>query len=275
MKLSVEQVEDFYQKHPNNSTKNFLKNHMKPVLRLLSLCLDETDDVVECLQNPKEVAQKVMDTYENPNSAKFYFQALLFLIDNYPGLAKHVNREKYKTYWEGSKIVKAEHDQRTPKPDNIDYSVIAAAVEEEYGKDSEEALFINLYYEMPMRLDYHDLYVDDPDKANYIDTTKKKIIVNEYNKTSKKYGPKKYSLSAKLIKQIMNQKKEKQKLFSFFTKSTQGKKIKEMLKNAGIDGTMNTLRHSRHSVEMSPDERVELAGRSGHAPTTSVSYIRN
>ena len=274
MKLSVEQVEQFYQNHENNTTPNFLKNHMKPVIRILDICLEDTEDVVECLKKPKEVKKKITDIYDNPNTQKFYFQSILFLIDQYPDLAKNVNRAEYKKYWEESKVLKAENDKNAPTIANIDFVVIAAAVEEEYGTDSEEALFVNLYYEMPMRLDFHDLYVDDSEQKNYIDTNKKRIIVNEYSKTSKKYGQKNYTLSTKLIKQIIKQNKTNNKLFTFFTKSNQGKKIKEMLHFAGIDGTLNTLRHSRHSVEMTSAERVDIAARSGHAPETSLTYIR-
>ena len=48
--ISVEEVENFFENHPNNTSPNFIKNHASPVLRLLHDCLDVKNDIVTCLK---------------------------------------------------------------------------------------------------------------------------------------------------------------------------------------------------------------------------------
>lgn len=276
MKLTIGQVKTFYENHPNNTTNNFKKNHQGPVLRILDRCLEGSGngDVVACMKKPDEVAKKIMDKYDNPNTQKFYFQALLFLIDEYPQLKAQLNRERYFNFWQGSKIVKQEHDEGKPKIDGIDYNEIKEKVYKKFGEDSSEALFIDFYEEVPLRLDYHDIRVDMPDEAKNLNTETGVLTLKKYNKTKEKYGDKTITLSTELLNKIKKQLGDKTYVF-YFSKTTQGQKIGKILKEAGIENaTMNTLRHSVHTKEMSTEERVEMARRSGHAPATSLAYRR-
>ena len=276
MKLSINQVENFYENHPNNTTKNFKKNHQGPVLRILNSCLEGKGDadVVTCMKDPDAVAKKIMDKYDNPNTQKFYFQALLFLIDEYPHLKNQLNRERYFNFWQGSKIVKQEHDEGKPKIDGVDYEDIKEKVSKKFGEDSPEALFIDFYEEVPLRLDYHDIRIDMPEASKNLNMSTGVLTLKDYNKTKDKYGDKDITLSSGLLNKIKKQLGEKTYLF-YFSKTTQGQKIGKILKEAGVEnGTMNTLRHSVHSKPMSTEDRVEMARRSGHAPTTSLSYRR-
>ena len=274
MPLTIEKVKNFYDNHPNNTTPNFLKNHQAPVLRILALCLDETGDVLECLKDPEGVVQTIMNKYSNPNTIKYYLQSLLFLVDEYPGLAKRVPRDKYYDYWLGSKVYKKEEDETTLKPPNIEYQDIQEKVNETFGENSIESLFIDFYEEAPLRLDFHDIRINDENASNNLDLETRILKMDEYNKTQKKYGTKKIKLSKSLVEKIKNIRGTSGKVFPF-SKTTQGAKIKKMLEEAGFKGaTMNTLRHSVQSKDMSPLERVEIARRAGNAPTTSVDYKR-
>ena len=272
MKISLAKVQKFFDNHPNNQTKNFKQNHEKPIIRILQLCLGIEDDVIKCLKDPEAVAKKILDKYTNTNTVKFYFQALLFLIDNYPGLDAKIGRGQYYDYWLGSKVMKAEEDLAKPPIDNIDYDDIKEKVNDQFGLESEESLFIDFYEQAPLRLDFHDIYVNDKTKSNNLDLKTKKLTMKVYNKTSDKYGDKIIPLTQGLIDKV-GRFKTSGKLFSF-SRTTQGAKIKRILQESGIDGSMNTLRHSVHSKDMTPAERVELARRSGHAPETSVMYKR-
>jgi glycerophosphoryl diester phosphodiesterase len=283
MKISVEQAKDFFDKHPNNTTKNFLKNHQAPLLRTLNLCLEEKDDVSACLSDTEAVIKKITDAYQNPNSRKYYLQSVLFFVDGYPGLANHVDRKKYFDAWSASKVVTYETEQEKPKKENIDYEEIEQKVQKKYGVNSQEALFIDFYKEVPVRLDFYDIHVynktkdlpeDLPDK--YLNLETRRMFFKKYNKTNNKYGDKEIYLSQDLVDKIKYNLKHnpRDNLFRFKNKDP-GSAIKTLLNKAGIkNATMNTLRHSVHSQKLTAEERVELARRSGHSVETSVSYKR-
>jgi len=283
MKISVEQAKDFFDKHPNNTTKNFLKNHQAPFLRTLNLCLQENDDIVTCLSDAPAVIKKITDAYENPNTRKYYLQSVLFFVDGYPGLANHIDRKKYFDAWSASKVVKLEYEEDKPKKENIDYEEIEKKVQKKYGINSQEALFIDFYKEVPVRLDFYDISVfnktkdlpaDLPDK--YLNLETRRMFFKKYNKTNNKFGDKEIYLSQELVDKIKYNLKHNPRdtLFRFRNKEP-GAAIKTLLNKAGIkNATMNTLRHSVHSQKLTPEARVEMARRSGHSIQTSISYKR-
>lgn len=276
-------LKTFYEKHPQNTTANFLKNHYAPVRRLLKDCLEvEEDDFAMCLKPVDSVIKKVKATYKNPNTLKFYLQALLFLIDEYPGLAEKVNRQKYYDAWEASKVVKAEFDEQKPVKGQVSIDEIQEKVDEEFGDSSIESLYISVYREAPVRLDYQDIKVYGTmkqvpkDEPKYLVLQSKKLVMNEYNKTSKKYGTKEVKLSDEVMEKVKQslKKNPRDQLF-VFSNSNPTKAISNILRKAGIEkGSLNTLRHAVSSEDRTPEERVKLARVAGHAPDTSVSYKR-
>jgi len=283
MKISIQDAKEFFEKHPNNTTPNFKKNHQAPVLRILKDCLDVKDDIVACLSNPREVIDKIKAKYQNPNTVKYYLQALLFFVDQYPELKQHVDRQKYFDFWQASKIIKAEEDKVVEPKQNIEYQDVQEKVYEKFGENSQEAIFIDFYKEAPVRLDFYDIHIykktkdlpqDLPDK--YLNLETGRLFMKNYKKTAKKYGDKEIYLSADLMDKIKYNLKHhpRDMLFQFRNKDPSSA-VKNLLKKAGFPkASMNDLRHSVHSQEMSAEERVEMARRSGHAPTTSVAYKR-
>lgn len=279
--ISVEQVEAFFENHPNNDDKNFLKNHAAPVLRLLHDCLDVKNDIITCIRPVDKVVQKVKQKYQNPNTIKYYLQSLLFLVDEYPGLKDKVNRQKYYDAWEASKVVKIEFDaEEKPKKTGPSIESIQDAVDKKFGADSIESLYIAIYRQAPVRLDYQDIKVFGSlnqvpeDTEKYLVLQSKKLIMHHYNKTDKKYGTKEIKLSPELMNKIKaSLKKQPRDQLFVFSNSNPTKAISNILRKAGIaGGSLNTLRHAVMSEEMTPEDRVKLARVAGHAPTTSVDY---
>ena len=280
--VTIEDIEAFYDNHENNTGPNFLKNHQKPVLRLLSDCLEIKNDITPCLKPVDKVVQKIKAKYPNPNTRKFYLQALLFLVDSYPGLADKVNRQKYYDAWEASKVLKAEKDAKAPEIPNVDITEIQTKVDEQFGEGSMESLYISLYREAPVRLDYQNIFVYGSlnqvpeDTEKYLVLQSKTLFMKSYNKTAKTYGTKEKKLSSELMTKIKaSLKKQPREQLFIFSNSNPSKAISNILRKSGIDGgSLNTLRHSVMSQDMSPEERVQLARVAGHAPTTSVAYKR-
>jgi len=282
MVITVEDVEAFYDNHPNNTGPNFLKNHQAPVLRLLSDCLEIKNNVDSCLKPVDSVVKRIKQKYSNPNTLKFYLQALLFLVDGYPGLADKVNRQKYFDAWQASKVVKAEADAKAPEIPDVNINEIQTAVDKQFGENSMESLYISLYRQAPVRLDYQNIMIfgtlnqvpEGTDK--YLVLQSKTLFMKSYNKTAKTYGTKEKKLSSELMNKVKaSLKKQPREQLFIFSNNNPSKAISNILRKSGIDGgSLNTLRHSVMSQDMSPEERVQLARVAGHAPTTSVAYKR-
>ena len=279
--VTIEDIEAFYDNHENNTGPNFLKNHKAPVLRLLSDCLEIKNDIVPCLKPVDSVVKRIKQKWSNPNTRKFYLQALLFLVDQYPGLADKVNRQKYYDSWLASKVVKAESDAKAPEVPNVQIDEIQNAVDEQFGENSIESLYISMYREAPVRLDYQNIFVYGSlnqvpeDTEKYLVLQSKTMFMRKYNKTNKKYGTKEAKLSPELMTKIKaSLKKQPREQLFIFSNNNPSKAISNILRKSGIDGSLNTLRHSVMSQDMSPEDRVELAKVAGHATTTSVAYKR-
>ena len=275
MPITQADIDNFYASHEKSGDKNWMKNHHAPVSRLLKECLDLNDDLVHCLKSPKKVIKQIKDKYENPNTVKFYLQALLFLIDNYPELADKVKREEYYDAWQASKVVKAEQDAEGPKISNIDIEEIDSAILKKFGKSSMEYLFIKWFREVPVRLDFFDVKIDDKSADKYLNTEKGEVVMTKYNKTDTHYGKKNIKLSDELMTMINAslEKLPRTDLF-VFANGNPSKAVTNILKGAGLKGSMNTIRHAVASVEMTPEDRVKLSKKMGHSPTTSVAYKR-
>lgn len=281
MPITIAQVERFYSGHEKAGDKNWWKNHVAPILRLLNDCLEVKDDLVRCLKPVDEVVELVKSRSENknPNTIKYYLQALLFLIDTYPSLKDKVPRDKYHKAWLDSKVSKIEFDEDKEPIDNIDINHIQEKIDEHYGEDSVESVFIKFYREVPLRLDFHDIYVygtlkkvpEDIDK--FLVLQNKKVYLKKYTKTADKYGEKQIKLSDDLIASIKASlaKKPRDRLFTF-SNSNLSKAISGMLRKAGVNATMNTLRHSVMSQE--DIDRPEMARRAGHSVETNMAYRR-
>jgi hypothetical protein len=273
--MSLQEINNFYESHEKAEDKNWLKNHQAPIKRLFDECLDIGDDIVHCLKSPKKVIKQIKDKYENPNTVKFYLQALLFLIDNYPGLADKVKRDQYYDAWQASKVVKAEQDSEGPKIPDVGLDVIDKAIVEKYGVDSMENLFIKWFMEVPTRLDFFDVKIDDKSADKYLNTEKGEVVMKKYNKTDDFYGKKNIKLSPELMVLIRKslEKLPRENLL-VFANGNPSKAVVNILKGAGLKGSMNTIRHAVASVQMSPEERVKLAKKMGHSAETSVKYKR-
>lgn len=285
MKISIQQAKEFFENHPQNTTPNFKKNHQAPVLRLLNDCLEVQDDIVDCLSDAREVIDKIKNKYKNHNTIKYYLQALLFFVDSFPNLRDFVNRDEIFKAWQASKLTMIEgEEERKKNIANIEYDDIKEKVYEKFGSNSQEALFIDFYEEVPLRLDFYDIKLfrntkdlpEDDVPPKYLNLETGRLFMKDYTKTKNKYGDKEVYLSKELMEKIKYNLKNKPREYLFkFKNKDPSAAIKTLLRQAGIiNASMNTLRHSVHTKTMTPEERIEMARRSGHAPETSLDYRR-
>jgi len=278
MKISQADAESFYDEKSAGKPSTFAKNYKNPLLRILKDCMVKTNNVVACLKKHKEVIDKIINKYENVNTRKVYLQALLWFIDNYEGLRTEVNREAYLRAWEQSKLDVME----TPNKEYNDLPTIDEVqnkIDDKYGKDSIQSLYISFFREVPMRLDYQNIKVyksttEVPEDAvKYIVYRTKKLIMKEYNKTSKKYGVAEYPLSDELITKIKNslEQKPRPELIQF-SNNNPTKAVANMLRGADMNLTLNSLRHIMSIGAITPADKVELAKKMGHSIQASRNY---
>lgn len=278
MKLTVSKLEEFFIAQAEGRPSSFLKNYKDPAIRILIKCMSEDDDAISCLKNHETIINNIMKTYENINTRKVYLQALLWLVDNYPNLAKKVNREAYLDAWESSKMAVVESPPHEYK-DLPTIDEVQTKVDATYGEDSIESLYIAFFREAPMRLDYKGILIYDnsgdvPDDAEkFIVLETKKLTMRKYHKTSKRYGVAEYHLSDELVAKIQEslQKYERQELI-IFSNSNPSKAIGQLLRAAGFDMTLNGLRHIMSGSAKTIEEKVEMARKMKHSPNTSKIY---
>ena len=280
--LTLENIETFYDNHPKNTTPLWKKNHFAPIKRLLVDCLDVKNDAIVCLRQYASVLQKIHDTYENGNTRRYYLRSLLFLLDEYPDLTKKVKKEPYLDAFNAAKVYTIEQTEEQPTIANVPFDEIRTKVAKAFGESSVELLLIDVYKELPLRLDLADIeiYYDtkrvpDPEPDKYITLRSKTVIMHTYNKSSEKYGKKEVKLSDELINKIRASLKLKPRDVLFSFPSSQGTYIGKILRTAGVPGgTLSTLRHSVSSIKRTPEERVKIAKVAGHSATMSLGYRR-
>jgi len=268
--ISQLDIEKFYSEKSQDKPKTFFQNYADPVIRTLKSCLGTKKDVIKCLKNPEVVFKDIYARSENVNTRKVYLQAILWLIDNYPEMKTKVPREKYFDEWSKAKLLTAEAEPKTYEM--IPSVDIQKAVDEKFGEDSQESLFLSFFREIPMRLDYQNIMFEPGEK--FLDLQKGEITFTTWSKTSKNKEPKIIKLSTGLLKKINESLKNdpRDQLF-VFSNSNPTKAVGNILKGAGFQMTMNGLRHilANEDVETT-DQKVEKANIMGHSPATGSKY---
>ena len=273
-------VEEWYATTSQDKPKTWLTNYYHPFRRVMETCMKDNNDIVKCMKDFDYVRNDIENKSQNYNTLKVYAQAVLFFIDHYPGMTEKLKdvRESYKEFWEELKLLVAENPKEYKDLPSLED--ITTAVDEKYGKDSIEALFIAFYKEVPMRLDFQNIKVYGTanqvaeDQKKYVVYQSKKFIAEEYNKTSGKYGPAEYKLSNELIQKIKDslKKQPRDELFVFSNKNPT-KAITNLFTGAGLKGiSMNSLRHLMSQTAETPQEKVELAKKMKHTVQASKNY---
>lgn len=279
-KLTPATVETWYASESEEKPTTWLQNYYHPFRRLLSMCTTKTGDVVKCLRDFDKVKTNIQEKSGNYNTQKVYAQSALFFIDHYPGMQDRLKdvREKYKDFWEELKLLVNENPKEYKDLPTLDE--ITKAIDEKYGSESMESLYIAFYKEAPMRNDFQDIRVYGSqnqvptDAKKYIVYQSKKFIAEDYNKTSKKYGPAEYKLSPELIDKIKAslKKQPRDQLFVFSNKNP-SRAIINIFKGAGMPQvTMNGLRHLMSNTAETVQDKIEMSKKMKHSVNASKNY---
>ena len=279
-KITQATLDAFWETDGESKGSHYETNYVNPVKRILG----DTKDIKKTLMDFENVKKSI---YERPgatnkNTHKFYLQALLYLIDRVPIVSKEV-REKYHDEWlrlkteltlEGSK---KEYDE-------IDLNELQAKLDDHYGETSQEAIFLQFFRAVPLRLDFMGIRVfetkpkETPDTQKYLVLDEKKVYMISYNKTSKKFGSQDntYDLTEGLIKSIKASldKDPRNELF-MFSNSNPTKAVKNIFSKIGHDINMNALRHNiaNEVKDGTPEEKIELAKKMKHGVMAGEKYI--
>lgn len=273
-------VEQWYATTSDDKPRTWTQNYYHPFRRIMETCMKDINDIVKCLKDSTSIINDIENKSSNYNTQKVYAQSVVYFIDHYPGMTEKLKdvREAYKTFWEELKLLVAENPKEYNDLPSLEE--ITSKVNEKYGTDSIEALYIAFYKEAPMRLDFQNIKVYG--SANQVNEGQKKFVVyqskkfvaTEYNKTSKKYGTSEYKLSNELIDKIKAslKKKPRDELFVFSNKNPT-KAITNLFKGAGFFNiSLNSLRHIMSNTAETPTEKIELAKKMGHSVNASKNY---
>ena len=244
-------------------------NAMKLLLQLIGTDMP--------LNNPEEVIAKINTSLKRDgkpysNSTKEgLLQLILVYLKLYGGIDVD---QKYNDAWLTYKI-------REPKPEKPveNFTTYLQKIKTQYGVDSKEFLLASYYNELTLRDDFGLKIVDTDSEGNYLLVSPEKIeiVINTYK--TDRYGTIRHKMTKpleKLTRAYMTKNNLKigdllfgaDKLSSFIVK---------MNRDAGFDGGINYLRHSKISTvfpDMTPEQKVALSKVMKHSPVVQKKYVR-
>lgn len=239
------------------------------------------DDVANCCNT--KVADYIYETYDNVGTRQAVFLSFLKAIDTYPDLQDAINpfvRHRIYEGYEASKLQARERaiqTQLTEKVERMDS--IVAKIEKHFDPLSDEVLLINMYDEIALRKDFDDIKLvsQDPDETElrWINVRTGELVIKDFNKTNKRYGEVRHTLSAKMLQKIKQVYAQREYLLTLKTE-TLFKKMKSVVPKIGSQ----LLRKSKVSTEtegaklLDPDVRHTLWTQMKHSPETQLTYRR-
>lgn len=282
MKLSQDQINDWLNANCSANTATNYRQRINPTIRELN-----EDNLVPEIKS-KKVLQVIVDKYTSPSTIKGAAQVFLKLIAQYPGLKEEVGEKVYEVYrkffMEANNEMSNGYIQKAivhDKKDDIErFSKIKEMVYKAFPDGSDERLYMDFYEIAPVRDDFGELHIvekvaetKDKEKNYYVVSTHK-LIINEYKK-AERHGQLVYKLPKKVWSKIDT---SKPLVFNHGKQLTHW--VSKMLKTIGVEGAINTLRHSYLSEQLDgenikdPKIRRELFERMAHSASTQLQYLR-
>ena len=277
----------------NEITQLTHKQRMKIFFQLTEIDNMEEDlvdyeKITNCIENGT-YGKKIKKLYK-VNSKKNLMESLLFSLDKCDIILDIEIRTKYQDYYEKLKIISSDElqIQKTSKMNSVmHFDEYRNKILEKYGENSKEFLIVKLYENCCCRDDYGKMkIVDTMEKTtlnksqNYLvlNSTECNICIQNY-KTSKNKEPIYVSLlndTRILLENYIKNNNIKDVLFSSKRLSPF---VTKMNKTININGGINYIRHSvvsstLNTIDITPNERLQLSKKLLHSPITSLNYIR-
>lgn len=282
LKISQDDINDWIKANCAPSTATNYRQRINPTIKELN-----EENLVPEIKS-KKVLEVIMKKYSSPSTIKGATQVFLKLIAEYPGLKDEVGEKVYEAYRKFFAEANSEmsngyiqkaivHDEK----DKIEsFSKIKEMVYKAFPEGSDQRLYMDLYEIAPVRDDFGELNIVDKkietkDKTkNYYVISTHNLVINEYKKSGK-YGQLVYKLPKKVYSKI-----DTTKPFVFNHGKQLTHWVSKMLKTIGVEGAINTLRHSYLSEQLDgenikdPNIRRDLFERMAHSASTQLQYLR-
>ena len=263
--MDFTEIENFYEKHELNTTETWYKNYFSPIKRLF----EGVVEVPGFKGNQTNFIKYINEKYTTDATRNYYLRAYLWFLVNY---AKAPDVKRVDDALNASNIARI---QNKVVPANIPIEDIETAIIKEYGVGSIQDIFIQVFQAVPSRLDYLDIKLDNFYAEKNYNTETGILEMRNYTKTKKKETKsvkQSATLQALIKKSIAEDPREDLIVFS---NKDLSKAVRNILEKSGFPGSsMNTLRHSMASPDMTPEARAKLSTLMGHRGETSLSYKR-
>jgi len=271
-------------------TDGTLKKYKEDLNRFVKIT--GCDDVSECLKKYSLIINDIHNGEKNngepysTNSLKSVYQAILFIIDNFP--LPDVNKQPYDK--EYNILILQSNDENAEKKENEEVLPFKAYLEkakEKWGENSKIYLIASLYYELTVRDDFQLKMVNSmndmtDDKVNYLYVPKSgnlKITINTY-KTEMKYGVINHTCSKSLSSQIRKYMTDNKLTIGDYLFGS--KKLTQFVSSQNpyinIKGGVSLFRNMKVSDELktitTPEQRLALADKMRHSPVSQLWYLR-
>lgn len=254
----------------------------------LNTCLLDSKKILSMID--KALIPKTNEPYST-NTKKGYIHSLLLVLEHTNLLTK----EQLKPYRQYASAVTAQSETEKIERLKSDESAVILFSEylkrvlTEFGKNSKENVYMNMFSEAPCRDDYQLKIVESIDETkdestNFLVLPKGRkalasVVLNHY-KTSKNKDDPVVTLLTKQTSALVASYLKDQKLTyggwvfgnKMHTKFVVATSLKIGIKNGGISYLRSSV-VSERSPNMSPIERADLAQKMGHSSATALTYI--
>ena len=268
-----------------------LKTYKDGIKRLMKLtnCIN----LITCLQQPQEIKNAIDTSTFSLNTKKGMYQAVVFIIDNLKLPYTKQLFDEYKKLFSINKLKSQAESKEKTKEKVMSFLEYFEKVKEHFGENSKMGLLIGLYEAFTGR-DIFQLKITNNkneinnNKINFLLLTKKQftLVINNY-KTQKKYGTYVVKLNQPLTKLIKHYIIEHDLKFGdyLFGDKPLSSFISKNNKKIGINGSVDLIRHmvitqefekaKTEGKDLTEEQRVDLANRLQHSPTSQLMYLRN
>ena len=281
MDLTKETIHTWIDENTSEATGKNYKSRTNYIFKMID------GNVLDAIKS-KEVLKIILERGGSASTIKGAVQVFLKLIKEYPGLLDAVGEKIYNTYnkffLEANAEMSSGYIQKAIDKDEEDaiepFTELKKKVYEKFNEGSDQRLYMDLYEIAPVRDNFGRLLIvpkvaDAKDKTkNYYVISNHQLIIN-HHKSQNKYGTLKYKIPKPVWKKI-----HLGRPYVFNRAESLSPFVGDMLKAIGVEGAINTLRHSYLSEQLDgekikdPQIRKELFQRMAHSQSAQLGYIR-
>lgn len=304
-KLSLDDIANFFRLkttyNPEGRSINTVDSYVGRMRFLFEKVLGCSNNVLECL-NKKDIVDKIIKKYPNPNTRHSYIKVLSILFREFPGIQQHINKEVVDAVQAEFSSSKNKAEARNVSKVNNEvepFPVIKEKILAAFPKNSKEHLLAELYDQFNARDDFGNvILIEDASqvkrkKQNYMIYKNPVVLILQVYKTAHRYGKVVLPATNSKIYDILKAQGKKtgdlligmDKTGEMYNdKGALSSIVSRMLTTAGVKRfgdrqAINLLRAAKktellNQPNLTPEDYELIANNAMHSPLMQLKYMR-